>query len=169
MTFLLLYLLACFDGAFSGFRAAAGHNALICKRAYFLRAMGRGLLWAQVAVIIAAALGIVLLLMAAASTDLLDAFEAAGRCLLQVYLPYATLIGLAFALRAIPNVDVRSLTSVLVFGPFTMIRPLVAVAGVLWALLNLPRMEIGLLGAVVLPMMLSMEWFLGRRYPVVDR
>ena len=50
LTFLLLYLLATCDAAFCGFRAAAGRNALLFKRAYYLRAMGRGALWGQLAV-----------------------------------------------------------------------------------------------------------------------
>ena len=164
MIFLLLYLLAVCDSAFCGYRAAAGRNALIFKRDYYAGAMRRGVLWGHGAVAIAGLGGGVLLVLASSRTELLGIFAEAGRHLLQVYLAYAGVIWLAFAFRAIPSVDIRSLTSTLIFGSFTLLRPLVVLAGAAWALFNVPRLEVTIMAAVVLPMMLSVEWFLRRRY-----
>ncbi|MDT5270113.1 MAG: hypothetical protein QOH49_2299 [Acidobacteriota bacterium] len=81
--------------------------------------------------------------------------------MLLVYLPYAIIIVVAFGLRLIPSVDLRSITSLLIFGPFIFIRPFIAVAGLAWAVIAVPRVEILLLGLLVLLLMLSLEPFLG--------
>ncbi|MDQ3818025.1 MAG: hypothetical protein M3362_10065 [Acidobacteriota bacterium] len=58
--------------------------------------------------------------------------------------------------------DLRSITSVLVFGPFTLIRPAVVVGGVAWGVLSRPSFVTLLIGGVVLFLMLSLEWVIGR-------
>jgi hypothetical protein len=164
MIFMLLYFLAITDGAFCGYRAAAGRSALIFKRTYYIKAMSRGAIWAHVAVMIAGLMAGVLLLRSSSYTELLTIFTQAGKYTLQVYLAYAAVISIAFAFRTINSVDIRSLTSTLIFGPFTLLRPIVAITGAMWALFKVPRLEIAIMVAVVLPMMLSMEWFLRHRY-----
>lgn len=159
---LLLYLLATIDAACCGYRAAAGRSALIRKSSYYRRAILRGLLFGQAAVLIA---GLVVLLLFTLSSDrasLISDLLEAGRRLLIVYLPYAAAVLMAFALRLIPSVDLRSMTSLLIFGPFMLIRPLVAVAGVAWAIIAVPRIEVFGLGLLILFLMLSLEPFLGR-------
>jgi hypothetical protein len=163
LTFLLLYLLATCDAAFCGYRAAAGRNALLFKRGYYLRAMGRGILWGQLAVALAASATSLLVALSPSPGQLLEDFAQAGACLLQVYLPYGGVIGLAFIVRTLPSVDVRSLTSVVVFGPLTLIRPAVALGGVTWALYHVPRTEVAVMAGVLLAMMLLLERFLERR------
>ena len=74
-----------------------------------------------------------------------------------VYVPFALIIVLAFLVRSIRSVDIRSITSTLIFGPFTLIRPLVAIAGLLYGVLAAPRPATIVLGALVLTMMLSLE------------
>src|SRR5262249_34164450 len=111
-------------------------------------------------VAIAGALGLLLVALSSDGEQLLEAYREAGERLLQVYLPYAGVIGLAFALRLVSSVDVRSLTSVVVFGPLTLIRPVVAVAGVAWALFNVPPVDVAVVAGVVLVMMLSLEQYL---------
>jgi len=157
----LLYLLACIDAACCGYRDAGGRNARIDKRAYYRRALGRGLLWGQGAVIIVAVALAVLVWLAPDRSSLLLAALAAGRRMLEVYLPYAALIGLAGLLRLAPSVDLRCLTSVLIFGPLLLLRPVVAAIGVVWAVWRFPRPEIILLGALILSLMLSLEGLLG--------
>lgn len=164
LTFLLLYLLAVCDAAFCGYRAVAGRNALLFKRDYYLRSMARGALWGQAAVAVAGVAAGLLLAASHAPEQLLNDFAEAGVRLLEVYLPYAVLIGLAFTVRIVPSVDVRSLTSVLVFGPLTLIRPAVAVAGFAWALYHVARVEVGIMAGIVLPLMLLLERFLERRF-----
>ncbi|MEK7485099.1 MAG: hypothetical protein AABZ60_12295 [Planctomycetota bacterium] len=164
MTFFLLYILATFDSAFCGYRAAAGQNALISKKIYYRRAMKIGSFYGQCAIAVAAVVGSLLLLFSASSTLLVKSYLQAGYCLLQIYLPYAGILCVAFLLRLIPSVDIQSLTSVFVFGPFTLLRPAVAVAGFAWALFGVPQMEVMIMACVILPMMLSMEWFLEHRF-----
>lgn len=162
---LALYLLATVDAAFCGYRAAAGRNALIGKRRYYRRAMLRGALWGQVAVALAAG-GLLLFVLSHPEPPLAwRTLLSAGRRMLAVYVPYATVILAAFAARALPSVDVRSLTSTLVFGPLTLLRPFVAVAGLVAALTASWSPALGAVGLGVLALMLSMEPFLARRRP----
>jgi hypothetical protein len=160
---LLLWMLATIDAAFAGYRAAAGRNALIGKRDYYRRAMLRGAIYGQVAVAMAGIIMLVLVFLSPEPATLIRELEQAGLRMLIVYIPYAIIIFLAFAVRAVPSVDLRSITSVLIFGPFTLIRPVVAIAGVLWAVLAAPRFAIILLGLLVLTLMLGLERFLRQR------
>jgi len=59
---------------------------------------------------------------------------AVGQRMAMVYCVYAAVVLLTFAVRAVPSVDVRSVTSVVGFGPLTIIRPAVIVAGLVWGL-----------------------------------
>jgi hypothetical protein len=152
-----LWLLATLDAAFAGYREAAGRNALIRKRRYYRRAMIKGVLFGQVAVGLAAAVALISLALAADRESLLRDYEAAGFRMLLVYVPFALIILLALLARSIPSVDIRSITSTLIFGPFTLIRPLVAIAGLLYGVLSAPRLATIMLGAFVLTMMLGLE------------
>jgi hypothetical protein len=162
MTALALWLLATIDSGASGYRAAAGRNALVRKRAYFLCAVARGALVAQA--LLAAALAAALVGAAAMDRASLqtDARAFASR-LLQVYLPYTAVMACALLVRAAPSVDFRALTSALVFGPLTLLRPAVAVAGLVWAGLHVPRPALIAWATAVVAVMLLMERLLGAR------
>lgn len=138
MTWLILYILGATDAAMTGYRAAAGRSALIRKRAYYRRAVLKGLLYGHAVLVPAGLLMAVAVRFTLRSGAPLEAVEEAGRRMLLVYLPYAALILTALLARAVPQVDVRSLTSVLIFGPLTFVRPAVAVAGVFAAWSALP-------------------------------
>jgi hypothetical protein len=163
---LALAFLATVDTACVGYRVSAGRNALIRKQRYYRRAMLRGALLGQVAIGIAlAVIGVV----AATATDgrQLEAdLATAGGAMLRVYVPYAAVIAIGFAFRLVRSVDVRCLTSTLIFGPLVLVRPLVAVAGGVAAVVAAPRPSIALLAGIVLAMMLSLEpvlnWFADR-------
>jgi hypothetical protein len=157
MIALMLWLLATLDAAFAGYREAAGRNALIRKRRYYRRAMIKGALFGQVAVGFAACGALISLALTADRELLLGDYEAAGFRMLLVYVPFALIILLAFLVRSIPSVDIRSITSTLIFGPFTLIRPLVAIAGLVYGVLSAPRLATIVLGAFVLTMMLGLE------------
>ncbi len=162
MTILLLWLLATVDSAFIGYRDAAGRNALIEKRDYYRRAMLRGALMGQFAVAI---VGIVAAGMLAAEPQparLFETFEQVATRMLMVYVPYALILIVTFLIRAIPSVDIRSITSVLVFGPFTLIRPLVVLAGAIWGLLAAPTSRVLVLMVLIVILMLGMEYVLHR-------
>ena len=162
MSIVLLWLLATVDSAFIGYREAAGRSALIDKRDYYRNALIRGALFGQIAV---ALVGLAALAMLAASPQpaaLLETFEQVATRMLIVYVPYALIITITFFIRAIPSVDIRSITSVLVFGPLTLVRPLVVLAGAIWGLLAAPATGILLLVALIVILMLGMEYALGR-------
>lgn len=155
-----VYFLATTDSAFVGYREAAGRSALIRKGAYYARAMLRGALWGQAAVALAFVVIVALFLRAEDRAAFVHSLIAAGRRMLSVYVPYAFVVLAAFAVRAAPSVDVRSLTSTLVFGPFQFIRPLVVVAGVAWGLFAAARADVTLLGLFVVAEMLLLERWL---------
>ena len=159
---LLLWVLATIDAACCGYRAVAGRSAIIHKTAYYRAAMLRGAAFGQGAVLIAGLASVILLLSAGDSELLWKDMLSAGRAMLFVYLPYAGLVLVTLALRIIPSVDLRSILSVLVFGPFTLIRPAAAIAGVAWAIFTVRRWEVIVLGVVVLVLMLALEPLLER-------
>lgn len=152
-----LWLLATLDAAFTGYREAAGRNALINKRHYYRRAMIKGALFGQLAVGLAATAILLSLVFTSDRIQLMRDYNVAGARALLVYVPYAVVIMLAFVVRVIHSVDLRSITSTLIFGPFTLVRPVVAVAGVVYGVLAAPRVETLVLGVFVLTMMLTLE------------
>ncbi len=162
MTIFLLWLLATVDSTFIGYREAAGRNALIEKRAYFRRAMIRGALSGQVAVAIVGVVAAGMLATDPQPARLFDSFEQVATRMLMVYVPYALILAITFLVRAVPSVDIRSITSVLIFGPFTLLRPLVVLAGALWGLLAASTLRIALLLALIVSLMLAMEYTLAR-------
>lgn len=117
----LLGLLA-LDAGFAGYRAAAGRNPRVRKLAWYRRAVLRGLVAGAVldAVVVALVLGLGI-----------DA-KAAGVAMLQVFAPFAIAVIVSMLLWFSRSLDVRVLASVLVLGPFTLLRPVVIVAGVGW-------------------------------------
>jgi hypothetical protein len=167
---LALYFLATLDATFCGYRAAAGRSALVDKRAYYRRALLRGMLAGQAAVALAwLAIGVALA-QAGDRTALWATLMVAGARLLAVYVPYAAVLMLAFAARAVPSVDVRSLTSTLVFGPLTLVRPLVVVGGLAWGLAGGAPPPASLYGiaALLAVLMLGIEPLLERNYSAMS-
>jgi hypothetical protein len=157
MTAFLLWILATFDASFAGYREAAGRNALIDKTKYFRRALFRGALYGQLAIILVAGGAFAMISLTSEPNQLIADFEKVGRRMLAVYAPYAIIILIAFLLRAIRSVDIRSITSTIVFGPFTLIRPLIALAGIIWGIWGAPRPATMVLGLLVLILMLNLE------------
>ncbi len=150
----MLGALAVVDGAFAGFRAAAGRSGLLDKRTWYREAMARGAAYGAFA-----ALAMAALLVALAPADA----EVAARRALAVYLPYAAVLALAGIARRVEHVDVRSIASLLVFGPFTLLRPLVLIAGILAAAIPGSR-AVALLGVAAILLMNAVEIALDRHY-----
>jgi hypothetical protein len=163
VTLLVLYLLALLDGLLCGLRTSMGRCPLIRKRDYYVRALVRGIVAAQ----IVSALALAALVLAGALSPHRDALRAdlesaAGR-MLRVFLPYAALVLFNLALRLLPSTDISSATSVFMLGPLTAIRPLVMIVGVLYGLSGTRLLETRLLGLFILALMLSLEFALNRR------
>ena len=156
----LLWLLATVDSAFIGYREAAGRNALIKKGAYFRRALIRGALFGQLAVLIVAVITVIALATSNHAAALFSKFELIGARMLTVYVPYALIILITFCIRAVPSVDIRSITSVLIFGPFTFIRPLIVLAGAIWGVVAAPGTITIAITVVIVSLMLGLEYAL---------
>ncbi|MGW7532981.1 oxidoreductase [Amycolatopsis sp. NPDC054798] len=130
---LLLGTLALVDAAFAGFRAATGRNARIRKRSYYLAASRRGLLSGV------AGLGLVAALIVAALGGSADPgaryaeLVRAGTRMLQVLTPFAAVA--VVSLLAYGLLPMRGSTFVILIGlgPFTLARPVVVAAAVLWS------------------------------------
>jgi len=119
-----LGLLAVLDAGFCGFRDAAGRDRRIDKGPYYRAAVRRGMV-----------LGLLLLAVALVPIALVgtwaDLFHVAGR-MVQVYSAFAVLVGLALGAYAVSEGDLRTLATVAVLGPFTLIRPAIIAAGGVW-------------------------------------
>ena len=157
MIAVLLWLLATVDSAFIGYREAAGRNALIEKRTYYRRALIRGALLGQLAVLIVGVITAIAIVSSRNAGALFSSIELVGARMLTVYVPYALIILITFCIRALPSVDIRSITSVLIFGPFTFIRPLVVLAGAVWGVVAAPGAITIALTALIVTLMLSLE------------
>lgn len=131
MTPTLLALLAVVDAAFAGFRAAAGRNARIFKRAYYARSMLRGALSGALLVALLGGLTLLLLATSADSAQRYAELLTAGTRMLWVFVPYAALVLGALLVYLFSNHDLRAFATVAILGPFTLLRPwLIAVAAV---------------------------------------
>lgn len=161
MIALVLWLLATIDSALIGYREAAGRSALIDKQGYYRRALMRGALFGQLAVLIAGVATAVALVSSRDARALYSSIEVVGTRMVLVYVPYAVIILIAFCFRALPSVDTRSITSVLIFGPATLIRPLVVLAGAIWGVSAAPGAITIVLTALVVTLMLGLESALG--------
>ena len=157
MSLAALFVLAILDAACAGYRAAAGRNALVRKQEYFARAALRGAVAGLGVLAVAAALALAVASATADRAGLERDVRVFTSRLLAVYAPFALVIGLAFLVRIVPSVDLRTLTSAIVFGPLSLLRPFVAVGGLLWAAAPGPTSPVTAVGAFVVASMLSLE------------
>ena len=157
----LLWLLATIDSALIGYREAAGRNALIDKNAYYRHAIIRGAIFGQFAVLIVGVITAVALISSSNASGLFSSIKVVGAKMLSVYVPFALIILITFCVRALPLVDIRSITSVLIFGPFTFIRPIVVLAGAVWGVAAAPGLITMVLTVVIVCLMLGLEGSLG--------
>lgn len=129
MTPSLLAALAVLDAAFAGFRAAAGRNARIFKRAYYTRHMLLGSLFGMILVV--ALGGVTLLLLAGSAAPVARYAElvSVGKRMLWVFVPYAALVLSALVLYMVSDHDLRAFATVAILGPFTLLRPWLIAAG----------------------------------------
>ena len=160
MTLVILYLLALLDGLLCGGRVSMGRCALIHKRVYYLRALLRGLLGAQIISTVALMTLLAVGGVPSHRAELRDDLESAAGRMMWVFVPYAIAVLGGLALRLIPSTDLRSATSVMALGPLSAIRSPIMIAGVIYGIAPSDLLETRLLGLVVLMLMLSLEYFL---------
>jgi hypothetical protein len=121
----VLLLLAVADGAFAGFRASAGRTGLIRHRRSDYRAAVRG---AGLAGVLLAPVLAVMCAEAVRPGGLED-YARAGTAMLAIYGPAALVVLVALAGYTVLSWRLRYLASALVLGPFTLLRPGVAILG----------------------------------------
>ncbi len=126
---ILLYGMATLDSGLVGFRVAAGRSLAIRKRPYYLRAMGRSFIAGQALLALSAAMAGLALSLSAEPTASWELFLIAARNLLYAYAPYSVLVLLALAFYLIPKHDSRAIATVVILGPFTLLRPYVFLLG----------------------------------------
>jgi hypothetical protein len=157
VTPLWLALLAIVDAAFAGFRAAAGRNARIFKFVYYRQSLLRG---AFAGAGLVAALAVLTALTLACVPDATQQYAelvVVGRRMLWVLGAYAALVIAALVVYALADWDLRSLATVAILGPFTLLRAWVialasavglsaGVGGVTWALTLVSCAAVVLLG-----------------------
>lgn len=130
-----LCVLFAVDAALAGYRASAGRNPRVRKVEWYRYHAVLGL---------AAGLGVDILVVALVLLLGVDVRPAAV-AMLQVFVPYASAVLFAMLLWYSRSLDVQVLSSVLVLGPFTLLRPFVIVGGVAWGFAQVPSVG----GAVI--------------------
>jgi hypothetical protein len=152
------------DAAFAGFRDAAGRDARIFKADFYRAAIRRGL---GAGLVVSLMVSVGLTAMVAIAPDPAARFAELLRCaewLTLVLGSYAAVVLVALGVWAAAEADLRTLASVVVLGPFTLVRPWVIVAAALVAVRAAPSSwaAAAVIGACSLQ--LAVEPWLGRRW-----
>lgn len=156
-----VWALVTLDCALMGYRLAMGRRATLAKASYHRRAGARAALVGQVPLAVVTALAVALVARGGDGTA--AAFDAAMGRFVLVGAGYAALMLGTWALCAIPSTAVRTAASVLVFGPWTLLRPVVVVATVVAAVGPDPSPGLLVVGAVVVVPGVVVEPVLDRR------
>lgn len=160
----LLALLAVLDAVFAGFRAAAGRDGRIDKRAYYQRAMIlAGLAGVGLVLALAALTGLSLL----ASPDpaaLYAGLIVIGARMLWVLIGYTLMVLAALIVYAVASFEIRTLATVMLLGPFTLFRPAVVAAATAWGVAAGEGVLATSLTIVSSSAVLLLGWLLDRRY-----
>lgn len=121
MSVILLAAVVLLDGSFAGFRAGLGRDGRVDHRADSIRHSVLG-----GCVVLLLALPLLLLVM---GDGRWSTWSGAASRMDLVFVPYAVLVVLAIAAYSVLPWRLRFLAMAVVLGPFTLLRPAVAVAG----------------------------------------
>ena len=154
------------DGVLVGFRAAAGKCGLISKQAYYRAAMRSGGLVAAAQLVFLVLVAVALAGLSSQPEEVWPAFRKSGAVINSIMVPYAAIALVALALYAIPSPSFRTMATVTVLGPFTMLRPAVIVAALSLAVYNVCRIEVIMLAGVSGASLLAFEPLFSRRYRI---
>lgn len=137
MSLIVLPMLVLIDAGFAGFRDAAGRDPRIHKwrDGWYPRAVVRGLIAGAIALVVVAVLAGIPGLVFELGAD----YRRAADAMLLILGPYTLFVLGAFIPYFIPSIEVRTLVSVIVFGPCTLVRPLVILASAIVAMLTVPQ------------------------------
>lgn len=149
-----LLVLAILDGTFAGFRSSLGRTGLLDHRRSDVRASLRGgvLVIALLALPVAAAS-----IDASARPHRRHLYRRAGEAMLAVYGPYAALVLLALLVYATLGWRLKYLATAVILGPFTLLRPVIALAGALVAAFAADDVLVALIGCLAVGAVLAVE------------
>ena len=155
----VLVFIAMLDAAFAGFRASCGRTGRVDHRLHDRVGARRGLLVAAALLI---PLAVIICLDAAFSPSAMDGYLKAGRVMLWMFIPYGALV--LTALLAYLTLDWRRrfLASVVILGPFTLLRPLVVAAALVGVVLLTDRASVALAALAASIAVLAVEPVTGR-------
>jgi hypothetical protein len=161
---LLLAVLCLTDAAFAGYRDAAGRDARIFKAELYRRAIRRGLCFGFGVAALTVALATAVLAAAPSPPARFAELTTTAWWMLPILAVYATVVLVAMGLWAAAEADVRTLASVTVLGPFTLIRPwVIAAAGALGAW-HAPSVPAALVAVGACALQIELEPWLGRAW-----
>ena len=156
-----VWALVVLDCALMGYRLAMGRSRLLDKRRdHQLASIRAGLVGL---VPLALVTGVAVVLVDRAGGGATDTVNAAMGRFVVVGGAYAAVILAASALCALPSVTVRAAASVAIFGPLTLLRPLVVVVTVAAAVGPHPPGWLLVIGAAIVVPGVAIEPLLDRR------
>jgi hypothetical protein len=127
---LCLWLLAITDAGFAGFRDTAGRDAHIFKAELHRRGIRRGMRHGLALSTVAALMVLTVIALAPAPKARFAELLVLAQLLLLPLAVYAGMVLAALGVWATAEADLRTLASIIVLGPFTLIRPwVIAAAG----------------------------------------
>jgi hypothetical protein len=144
----VLWILVSLDCALMGYRIAMGRSALLDKRRYHQRRSMRAAALGQAALASVTMLATCLIIAGPAGIGAV--FNDAMVRLLVVALPYGACLLATTAVCIVPSVSARTAATIIIFGPFTLVRPLVVIVAVAYAVLPDPRWQLVLVGFLVI-------------------
>ncbi|WP_434381142.1 hypothetical protein [Melittangium boletus] len=136
MTPWLLALLAVGDVTFSAFRDAAGRDPRIDKTSYFWRAVLGGLACGLWIIALCVALVHAALMASPHPEPLYDDMLTAGGHLVRLYGAFTLLVLAALLLWRLGQSELRTLMTVAILGPLTLLRHALLPVGYVWAVLG---------------------------------
>lgn len=159
-----LAALALVDGACSGFRSALGRTGLVDHAALDRRATLLGV--RTVALCLLPACSVFAVDVVVAKTPV-EAYALAGGVMLVVLVPYAVIVLLALGAYAVLGWRQKYVAMALVLGPFTLVRPLVAVGAAVAGAYAAPSATVVATVALATVAVLLVEPLAGRGWPGV--
>ena len=160
----LLAVLALVDVLLSGFRAAAGRDGRIAKAPYYRAAIARAGRSGLVLIAANAALVALLVITAAEPAVTWQALQSAGMRAIAVFAVFATVTLVAILFWFVPSRELRIVPTLLVLGPFTLVRPVVVIAGLAYAVAGASSWQTWIVAVTAGASVIGIESWLGGPY-----
>lgn len=150
--------LALLDVTLSGFRAAAGRDGRLAKRAFYARAMRLGFA-AGVVVCVAVGLATALVVSLPGGSATYADLVAIGVRMVPVFALFVVTVVAALVIYGVSRHEVRTFATVAILGPFTLARPFVVAGATVYGIAGART-----LGAASLTVLASAGVLLGERW-----